>query len=112
MTWETILKRVGKTDPRARKAAFRRAVIRAAREAGPNFLLKDIHQPFLKYYGEELSQITPRGYGALVNKFKEFPNFQGIVGNYFHVSRVEEINDRGARIRTNVYNLKPEDRGD
>ena len=40
MTWETILKGVGKTDPRARKAAFRRAVIRAAREAGPDFSLK------------------------------------------------------------------------
>jgi hypothetical protein len=104
MTWETILKGVGKTDPRARKAAFRRAVIRAAREAGPDFFLKDIHQPFLKYYGEELSQITPMGYGALVKKFKEFPSFQSIVGSYF----VKGEEDKGSKLLT--YNLKPEDR--
>ena len=37
MTWEIILKRQGKDPSSVKKAAFRRAIIRAGKDAGPDF---------------------------------------------------------------------------
>jgi predicted RNase H-like nuclease len=110
MTWETILKRQGKIPSSLKKAAFRRAIIRAGKEAGPDFTLPEIHEPFLKYFEEELAKDVPRGYWSIVSKFRELNSFLRKAGNFFDVSGVDEIYSGNTRIRTNIYNLKPEDR--
>jgi|9_EtaG_2_1085328.scaffolds.fasta_scaffold68204_2 hypothetical protein len=110
MTWEIILKKQGKIPSSIKKAAFRRAIIRAGREAGPDFTLPEIHEPFLKYYTEELAKDVPRGYWAIVSKFKEMNSFVRKAGGFFQQSGVSNTRSGDTLIRLNTYNLKPEDR--
>ena len=110
MMWESVLKRQGKILSSVKKAAFRRAIIRAGREAGPDFTLPEIYQPFLIFYEQELAKDVPRGYWSIVRKFRELNSFLRKAGNFFQVSGVVETYIGDRRIRINTYNLKPEDR--
>lgn len=88
MKWESLLK-VGriKVDPLIRKPAFRKALMDAADEVGPQFALREIHEPFLKIYKKELVERGIDDYAARmhVRRYSELNSFTPIAGRDFNL---------------------------
>jgi hypothetical protein len=87
MSWESLLKVGGgsRIPSNIRAPAFRKAIMDAAMNAGAQFTLREIHEPFLENYTNELvnAGLAPRHAAKAAGKYRTFSSFYPLAGRYF-----------------------------
>ena len=86
MSWEFLLKRRIDVDPLIRKPAFRKAIMAAADEVGPQFALIQIHEPFLEIYKKELVEagLRPVAASQHIKRYSSPKSFGRIAVRYLN----------------------------